>query len=203
VYPPALFGGAFVYPRYLGVALAYRFSAPDLPAGFQDNGVFPIYPPGKEAQLPVTGSPYKITLSLAKPEDGSDPYMTGRFDFAFKLVKGSDQLLTGTVKPGGEFSRDGIKLAIVDARRMVITDFVVDYGVLCIWLAGFLFLLAACLWLPVRLCLPRREMLFNWEEGKVSACSHAEGGERGHAGTFHEVLDIIAAGRPERMAAPE
>ncbi|HJV66359.1 MAG TPA: hypothetical protein VJ550_11540 [Geomonas sp.] len=193
VYPPALFGGAFVYPRYLGIALTYRFTAPDLPAGFQDNGVFPIYPPGREAQLPLGGAPYKVHLTLAKSQDGSDPYMTGSMEFVAKVVKGNDQLFTGTVKGGGELVRDGIKLAIIDARRMVVTDFVVDYGVLSIWLAGFLFTLGACLWLPVRLFLPRREMVFSWEGGGVLARSRAEGSARRHTGVFHEVLDVIAA----------
>jgi hypothetical protein len=195
VYPPSLFAGAFVYPRYLGVALRYRFLAPDLPRGYDKSDVFPLYPPGKESVVVVPDSPYKITLSLAKPEDGSDPYVTGRMDFAFKLLKGSDLLFEGSIPAGGEFVRDGVRFAIPDARRMVITDFVVDYGVLLIWGAGLIFTLAVLAWLPVRLFFPRREMLFKEGEGATLACSYAEGRIRKHAGVFHEVLDRIAAGR--------
>jgi len=199
VYPPTLFGGAFVYPRYLGVALGYRFVAPDFPRGYNNSDVFPLYPPGKESVLVVPDSPYKITLSLAKPRDGSDPYKTGRMDFAFKLLKGSDLLFEGSIPAGGEFVRDGVRLAIPEARRMVITDFVVDYGVLLIWGAGLLFTLAALAWLPVRLFFPRREMLFRGGAGVTLACSYAEGRVRKHAGVFHEVLDCIASGKSGRQ----
>ena len=192
VYPPALSQGAFVYPRYLGISLDYQFSAPELTGVLADSAAFPIYPPGREAMLPVPGSPYKIALSLAKPEDGSDPYMTGELLVNFKVLKGADVLHTGSVPKGGEFVKDGVRLSFPDARRMVITDFVVDYGVLLIWASGFLLLAAALLWLPVRLFLPRREMLFRRAVDSVRAVSHAEGGRRRHAGTFHEMLDVLA-----------
>ena len=84
---------------------------------------------------------------------------------------------------------------------MVLTDFVVDYGVLLIWGAGLLLLLAALVWLPVRLFFPRREMLFQREGDLVRACSHAEGRARGHNGTFHEVLDVLA-GKQADSSAP-
>jgi hypothetical protein len=197
VYPPNLMGGAFVYPRYLGVALRCKFIAPDLPGGFEHSDIFAIYPPGKEAQLAVKGSPYKITLSLEKSQDGSDPYMTGQLVLHFKLVKGSDLLLEGSVPNGGEFAKDGFRFAIPEARRMVLTDFVVDYGVLLIWGAGLLLLMAVFLWLPVRLLFPRREMLFQAGAGTVRACSHAEGRAREHAGVFHEVLDVLAGKHPD------
>jgi hypothetical protein len=197
VYPPNLVGGAFVYPRYLGVALNCKFTAPDLPGGFEHSDIFAIYPPGKEAQLLVKDSPYKITLSLDKPQDGSDPYMTGQLVLHFKLVKGSDLLLEGNVPKGGEFAKDGFRLVIPEARRMVLTDFVVDYGVLLIWGAGLLLLVAVFVWLPVRLFFPRREMLFQGGGGTVRACSHAEGRAREHAGVFHEVLDVLAGKQPD------
>ena len=203
VYPPALYGGAFAYPRYLGIALGYRFQAPDLPGGYEGSGVFPIYPPGKEAALAIPDSTYKITLSLAKPEDGSDPYMTGQTVFLFKLLKGADVLFTGSIPKGGEFAKDGFRLSFPEARRMVITDFVVDYGVLMIWGAGLLLLVAGCLWLPVRFFVPRREMLFDCADDGIRACSRAEGGARRHAGIFHEVLDFLAAGKSGGAAPSE
>lgn len=193
VYPPDLVGGAFVYPRYLGMALKCVFSAPDLPGGFERSDIFAIHPPGKEAMLAVADSPYKLSISLERPKDGSDPFTTGVFVMHFKLLKGPDLLFEGSVPKGGEFVRDGFHVAFPEARRMVLTDFVVDYGVLLIWSAGFLFLLGAFVWLPVRCWLPRREMLFQGEKaGVVHACSHAEGRARQHAGAFHEALDVLA-----------
>ena len=196
VYPPTLSDGAFAYPRYLGIALNYSFLAPELPGGYQNSGVFPIYPPGREATIVIPGSPYKVALTLAKPDDGSDPYMTGKLLFRVKLLKGPDVLFAGDIPQGGEFVRDGIRLSFPDARRMVITDFVVDFGVFLIWGAGCLFLLAGVVWLPVRLFFPRREMLFRGERNAVLACSHAEGRRRGHTGAFHAVLDQVAATQP-------
>lgn len=203
VYPPSRFGGMFVYPRYLGIALFYRFSAPDLPGGFAKSDVLPLYPPGKEASTEITGSPYRITLSLVKPDDGSDPYITGRMDFLFKLLKGKDVLFSGSIARGGEFARDGYKLAFPDCRRMVITDFVQDYGVLLIWAAAALLAIALSVWLPVRLFFSRREMLFRSDQDMVRACSRAEGGARMHAGAFHEALDLLEMKKNERPSHEE
>jgi hypothetical protein len=191
IYPPARFQGAFVYPRYLGVALQYRFFAPDLPGGYEKSAVLPLYPPGREASAEISGTPYRLTLALAKPEDGSDPYMTGKMHFLFTLLKGKELLQAGSLPEGGEFSRDGYKLTIPAFRRMVMTDFVKDDGVLLIWGAGFLFMAGLLLRLPVRLFFPRREMLFCPHGEMVSACSRAEGKQRAHAGVFHEALDLL------------
>lgn len=204
VYPPTIVDGAFAYPRYLGIALACRFSAPDLPSGFASNDVYPIYPPGKEAVVLITGSPYKVALSLERPQDGSDPYMTGRMSFRFKVMKGPDLVLEGSVPSGEEFAKNGIRFAIADARRMVITDFVVDFGVLLIWMAGGVFCLALLTWLPLRLLFPRREMLFRATAQGITASSHAEGRGRAHTGVFHEALDFLAARQHEsRLFAEE
>jgi hypothetical protein len=195
VYPPSLFRGVFVYPRYLGIALTYNFSAPDFPGGFEKLVILPLYPPGREASVEIAGSPYRITMNLVKPDDGSDPYSTGQMAFRFKLLKEKNVLFTGIVPTGGKSALNGYRLAIPDARRMVLTDFIGDYGVLMIWTAGILFLVAAAVWLPVRLFLPRCEMLFMLEQETVRACSRAEGRERKHAGVFHEVLDFIESKR--------
>ena len=198
VYPPARFRGAFVYPRYLGVALTCRFSAPELPGGYEKLALLPIYPPGREASTELSGTPYRLTLSLAKPDDGSDPYTTGRLVFNFKLLKGKDVLFAGSAPSGGEFSRDGYVVAFPESRRMVITDFIGDYGVLLIWSAALLFVIAASVWLPVLIFFPRREMLFRFKEGVVRACSRAEGADRRHAGVFHEALDLLEMKKHER-----
>ncbi|MBJ6727289.1 hypothetical protein [Geomesophilobacter sediminis] len=194
IYPPGLMDGAFVYPRYLGVAMEYQFSAPDLPL-FRRAVVLPLYPPGREATEELSGSPYRITYVVERPEDGSDPYATGKFNLGFKLIKGGDVVLTGRVPGGGEFVRDGYRLAIPDARRMVVTDYVRDYGVILIWWAGFLFLFGILAWLPMRLLAPRREMFFTPDGGSVRGWSRSEGRGRKHAAIFHEILDLIATPR--------
>lgn len=203
IYPPALYQGAFVYPRYLGIGLHVRFAAPDLPAGYETHSVLAIYPPGKEAAALVPDSPYQIVFSLAQPEDGSDPFMTGKMVVQFKLLKGTEVVLNGSVPGGGEFARDGYYLAVPETRRLVMTDFIRDYGVLLIWGASLLFLAALLLWLPLRIFWPRREMLFTPRTDRFLACSRAEGGERRHRGVFHETLDLLEtkgesleAGRP-------
>lgn len=195
LYPPSRYKGAFVYPRYLGVGLFIRFSAPDLPAGYETHAILSIYPPGKEASEEIPGSPYRIIISLAEPGDGSDPYMTGHMIFLFNLVKGKDVVLTGRVPSGGEFSQGGYRLSFPDSRRLVITDFIQDSGVLLIWTSAILFIVAGSIWLPVRIFFPRREMLFRLETDGIQACSHAEGRRRMHAGVFHEALDALETAR--------
>ncbi|HEY4743617.1 MAG TPA: hypothetical protein VIH45_03090 [Desulfuromonadaceae bacterium] len=196
LYPPALYGGAFVYPRYLGLALHLRFSAPDLPAGYETHCFLNSYPPGKEDSVPIPGSPYRIVFSIPEPDEGSDryiSYMAPRMTLQFKLLKGKEALFTGSAPAGGEYVREGYRLALPDIRRLVVTDFIGDYGVLFIWAAGLLFLVAGVLWLPIRLFFHRREMVFTYGPDATSACSRTEGGARKHAGIFHEALDLINA----------
>ena len=196
LYPPSRYQGAYVYPRYLGIGLFYRFAAPDLPAGYETHSILSIYPPGKEASEEIPGSPYQIMLTLAPPEDGSDPYMTGRLVFQFKLLKGKEIVATGSVPSGGEFSQGGYRLSFPDSRRLVIIDFIRDSGVLLIWGSVLFFICAGCLWLPIRIFSPRREMLFRTEPDGVRAWSRAEGNSRVHAGVFHESLDALESARP-------
>jgi hypothetical protein len=203
LYPPALFRGFFVYPRYLGIAPLVRFSAPDLPGGFETHGILHIYPPGREDRLEITGSPYSVVAGMADPGDGSDPYVSGRINFLFKLVKEKEVVLTGSVPAGGEFVRAGYRLAIPDSRRMVITDFIRDYGVLLVWSASILLLLAWCIWLPVRLLSPRREILYLLDPDMIRAFSRAEGKERRHGGIFHETLDLLEARKPVKQRFDE
>ncbi|GFE57814.1 hypothetical protein [Geobacter sp. AOG1] len=196
LYPPSLYRGYFVYPRYLGFVSVIRFSAPGMQSASEIQGALNIYPPGKEDRLEIPGTPYQIVFSMVKPDDGSDPYMTGRFTLLFTVLKGKEVLFRGNAPTGGEFVHEGFRLAIPDFRRMVITDFIQDYGVLLVWTAALLFMGAGCIWLPVRVFLPRREMVFLQEHDAVNACSRAEGRRRTHAGVFHETLDILEARRP-------
>ena len=122
--------------------------------------------------------------------------MTGKITLQFKLLKGKDVLFTGSLPGGGEFVRDGYRLSIPDIRRLVVTDYIGDYGVYFIWAAALLFAAAFSLWLPIRLFCPRREMLFRYEPDVIRAWSRAEGGARRHAGVFHEALDLVDARKP-------
>jgi hypothetical protein len=202
IYPPALYGGSFVYPRYLGLAAVLQFSAPGMPSPYERHGVLNCYPPGKEDAVLIPDSPYRIVFSIPEPAAGTDryiSYVTGKVTFQFKLLKGSEVVFSGTIPGGGEYVHDGYRLALPDVRRLVVTDFIGDYGVLFIWATFLLFIAAGCLWLPIRLLWPRREMWFVCVSGVTTACSRAEGGARRHAGVFHEALDLIDA----RKAASE
>ena len=196
LYPPSLYRSYFVYPRYLGIAAVVSFSAPETQSVYEKRSILNIYPPGKEDRLEIPGSPYLIDFSMAKPDDGSDPYMTGRVTFLFKVLKGKEVLFAGSAPTGGEFARDGYRLAIPDCRRMVITDFIQDYGVLLVWTAAILFIVAGCIWLPARSFFPRREMLFTLGGDAIQASTRAEGRKRIHAGVFNETLDLLEARRP-------
>jgi len=194
IYPPALYHGFFVYPRYLGVAPLIRFAAPDLQADFETHVILMIYPPGKEdsANIPNTG--YRIVFSMAKADDGDDPFHSGRMTLLFRILQRDKPVTSGTLAMGGEFEGDGYRLSFPEFRRVVATDLVRDHGVIPIW-AGALFFSAALLfWLPVRLFFPRREMLFMETAGVVHACSRAEGGRVRHGGVFLEALDFLDAG---------
>lgn len=200
LYPPSLYNGAFVYPRYIGLAVYIQFSAPDLPAGYEAPSFLGIYPPGKEENVLIPGSPYRIVFSIPEPEKGSDMYVSyiaGATSFQFKLLKGNELLFAGTVPGGGAVDREGFRLALPDVRRLVVADFVRDYGVFFVWAAGLLLFTAITLWIPIRLFFPRREILLRFDEGVAVACSSAEGGSRKHSGVFHEMLDMIDAKRDE------
>jgi len=171
-----------------------QLSAPELAAPAEKRAILNLYPAGKEDAAELPGG-YRCIVSLVPAEDGSDPYMTGRLTFNFKLFKGSEEKLSGRLPAGGEVAKDGYRIAFPDCRRLVITDFIKDYGVQSIWASCVLFLLAFLVWLPLRLVLPRRELLLAQHGGHLVACSRTEGRERAHAGVFHEVLDIIEAGR--------
>lgn len=201
IYPPAILRGYFVYPRYLGIAALVRVAGPDLPP-YEKHAILNIYPPGKEDRLEVPGTPYRLVFSMAEPGDGSDPFISGKIVFPFKLLKGEGEVVSGSVPLGGAESRGGYRIEVPDARRMVITDFVGDYGVLLIWGSAFLLVAAALVWFPVRLFFPRRQMLFVLDGETVHAYSRAEGGRRDHDGIFHELLDLLETGRAPKPSLP-
>lgn len=192
LYPPSRTEGFFVYPRYLGIGLLVRLSTPD-GGNYEKHSFLNIYPSGKEDSTEIPETPYRLTVSLAEPEDGKDLYVTGHMTFLFKLLKGKDLLFSGSAPVGGEFAHDGYRVAFPDFRRVVVTDFIMDYGVLMVWTALVLIIVVGIVWLPIRLFFPRREMYFvNRPEG-TRALSRAEGGARKHNGVFHELLDHLDA----------
>lgn len=194
LYPPSLFGGSFVYPRYLGLALFFRFASPDMQQPYEMESVLNVYPPGKEDSVAISGSPYRVIFSISEPGDGEDryeSYMSGRVPFQFKVVKGKDVLFSGGAPGGGEYIHDGYRLSLHDVRRLVVTDFVHDYGVYFIWAAVALYVIALFIWLPLRVLFPRGEMLFTSDADKAWACSRVEGQGRRHDGVFHEALDML------------
>lgn len=197
LYPPSIYNGAFLYPRYLGVGILMRLSAPDLQGVHEKRAVLNIYPAGKEDATDIPGSEYRIVVSLVSPDDGSDPYMTGRMAFHFKLLKGNQDLLSGSIPGGGEFVRDGYRIAFPDCRRLVITDFIRDYGVFLIWVSSLFFIAAGCIWMLLRTFFPRREMLFRPQTEGLVACSRAEGKRRSHSEVFHETLDLLESRKDE------
>ena len=202
IYPPARYQGSFVYPRFLGVALLVRLSAPGLPSVIENRAVLNLYPAGKEAPLELPGTPYRLMVTMDEPEDGTDPFVTGQMAFSFKLLKDNKVLFAGSIPGGGEFVRDGYRLAFPDFRRMVITDFIQDYGVLFIWAAGIMLGASLLVWLPIRLCFPRRELLFLRQgTDMILACSRAEGKGKGHGGVFNEALDLFDTGRAAKLAS--
>ncbi|MBJ6802753.1 hypothetical protein [Geomonas propionica] len=198
LYPPGKHRGYYLYPRYLGVAPLLRFSAPDLPGGFEQYAVLSIYPPGKEDTFQIPGSPYRFIFQMA-PGEGPDPYASGRITLQFRVLKGESQVFAGSAPLGGETSGGGYRVALPEFRRVVVTDFVQDAGVPLIWSAVALLLWSLCWFVPVRLLRPRQEILVVRHAEGVSAFSRAEGGRRAHAGRFHDLLDQlqpVAGGEP-------
>ena len=195
LYPPAFYQGVFVYPRYLSIAPLIRFSAPDLPSSFETHLILMIYPPGKEDSAEIPESNYRIVFSMAEPQDGDDPFQSGRINLLFRVLQGDKTVAAGNVPLGGEFNANGYRLSFPEFRRVVATDLVSDYGVMLIWAGMLIFCLAILVWLPLRLFFPRREMVFVAEAGFVHASSRAEGRRGKHGGMFHEALDFLASDR--------
>ncbi len=193
IYPPSFYREYFVYPRFLGIAPLIRFSAPELPAGFESFFILMLYPVGKEDSAVIPDSSYRIVFSMAEPDDGGDPFRTGRVKLHFRIMKRDVQVAAGNTPMGEEFSADGYRLSFPEFRRVVATDLVRDYGVVLIWAGAVNFCFSLVFWLPVRLFSPRCEMLFMEEGDAVDASSRSEGGRTRHGGVFHEAVDSLAS----------
>jgi len=195
IYPPARYHGSWFFPRYLGIAPLVRFSAADLPGEEEIHYLLAIYPPGKEDTAEIPASPYRLAISLVPAAEGDDSFISGRMSFAVRILKGDRQLHAGTVPLGGELRGGGCRVVFAGFRRYVATDLVRDHGVLPIWTAIVMVVLSLACWLPLRLLIPRREMLFLHNDGVVHAGSFAGGGRSRHAAVFHDALDFLAGER--------
>jgi hypothetical protein len=194
LYPPARYRHYFVYPRYLGIAPLVAFSAPDVQPAVETFYLLMIYPSGREDGVDVPGTPYRLMFTLADPGTGEDPYVTGKVALQFRLLKGKEPVLAGSVAPGNPFVEGGYRIAFSEYRHVVATDFVRDYGVMPMWTAAIFLGVSFLTWFPLRLLCPRREMLFCREPATLLAYSRAEGKGREHAGIFHDALDVLDAG---------
>jgi hypothetical protein len=191
IYPPSRSHGRFVYPRYLAVGVAAEVRAPGLAPGQISRHVLQIYPPGREEQADIPGTPFRMHVRLLQTE-GEDQFSSGRFRFFVRLSALDNDVISGEMLPGGILSAQGTSISFPDVRRIALTDMITDPGVIPIWLAGVLFIGGILLWLPVRIISPRCEILVSREGAAVRAHLYTEGNKREHLGVFNEVLDMIA-----------
>lgn len=188
IYPPGTMEGRFFYPRFLSVAPLLKVATPEgeLSEGYR---LIMLYPPGREDEV-VLGNGYRLTLAILQKDGAPDPFMAGRFDLHLKAFKGNQLLGEGELPFGGRLDAGGMSVSLLDARRFVVTDFVRDKGVFCIWLACAAAAVSLALYLPIKVLWPRREMFFADDgHGVVTACSYAEGGRQRHESLFLDLLD--------------
>jgi len=197
IYPPARYAGAYVYPRYLGIAPFLRFKAPGMEREMESYFLISIYPPGKEDFAVIPGTPYRIGLSIAPPLPEEDPFISGRMELAVRILKGDELLQAGTVPLGGRLAGKGSELSFLGLRRYVATDLVMDHGFLPVWGGVACYLLAVFICLPLRIFLPRVEMILVSRDGMTHTAFRSEefGTKRG--GLYHELLDSIEKGRSD------
>ncbi|ACM18442.1 ResB-like family cytochrome c biogenesis protein, putative [Geotalea daltonii FRC-32] len=191
VYPPGRINGIFFYPRYLGLAPLIEFTPPESGQVFSSYIKLMIYPPGKEDGVQIPRSPYRISFTIIEPMTGAEPYITGKFNLRFKVLKGNDQVSEGTLPLGGTVSRGGYTLSFPDAKKLVAVDFVKDPGLPLLWIAGLLFLGAIVAYIPIRMFAPRREIIFIQRNGSTEVFSRAEGRAAKHRGILHNMLDHL------------
>lgn len=195
VYPPRILGSGFLYPRYLSLAPLLRIDGPGfgLSEGYR---LVMLYPPGREDVIPLSGD-YQLKLVIPDLEGMTDPFVSGRFDIHFTLLKGDQLVSEGDVPFGGRFESVDLTVELRDARRYVVTDFVRDYGLFCIWIALVTALVAFILYLPLRFLWPQRFMIFSVDTEKmqiVAGCS-SEGKSRQNETLFYDLLDKICRTR--------
>lgn len=191
LYPPARVGGAFLYPRYLGVAPRVELVSSDLNQAVSDFFLLQIYPPGREDVAEIGGTPYRVHFRLVEAQSG-DPYSTGRFLFHCRVERAGTVVAEGDLPLGGTLSANGVRLGVPEARRFLVTDFVRDSGVPLIWLAMIMLPLSWLLGSALRLAGARRELLVLVAGGAPRVFSRAEGRHRLHDGVFHEALDLLS-----------
>lgn len=191
IYPPGMVGDSFLYPRYLGVAPLLRLNAPGVTEPFEGYQLIMLYPPGREDKVELING-YHAQFVILQRDGMPDPFVSGRYDLHVKLLKGDQLIAEGDIPFGGRFEADGFSVELLGSTRFVVTDLVRDYGVLFIWLASAVALLAFMLYLPLRCLCPRRVMLFfAYSEGRIVACCSSEGKRHRHEALFHDMLDRL------------
>ena len=128
LYPPGSVNGIYLYPRYLGLAPFVEFTPAEPAFAFSSYVTLMIYPPGKEDSVEVPGSPYKIVFSLVEPGTGQDPYISGKYELHFRVLKLMVPVAEGTLNMGASVRQNGSTLAFPNAKRIVVTDLVRDRG---------------------------------------------------------------------------
>lgn len=198
IYPPGIVGDRFLYPRYLGVAPLLRLTAPGVTEPFEGYQLILLYPPGREDKVELING-YRAQFVIPQNDGMPDPFVSGRYDLHVKVLKEDLVVAEGDIPFGGRFEANGFSIALLGSARFVVTDFVRDYGVFCIWLASAVALAAFLLYLPLRLFWPRRVMLFavDAESERIAADCSSEGRRRQHEALFHDLLDKIC--RNNRM----
>jgi len=191
LYPPSFFRNSFVYMRYLGMAPLVTFKAPDLSAPVSSYLILMLYPPGRNDTAEIPDTDYKVLMSLDSPLDGSDPYEKADGIFRFTIMKGKEALHSGQAMVGQAYRYGGYEISFTDPRRVVMADLVVDRGITLVWWGGVLIVVSSLFRVVIGVFSPRREMLFRVEGGNLHCRSFAEGGFAGHAGVFHEAVDIL------------
>jgi hypothetical protein len=195
IYPPGRIDGCFVYPRYLAIAPLLRISAPGPGGESEGYRLIMLYPPGREDEIALEGG-YRLKLVILQREGMPDPVAAGRFDLHVKVFRGDLLLGEGELPFGSRIEAGGLSVALLGARRFVVTDLVRDNGVLCIWGACIAALLSVVIYLPVRVLWPRREMAFsNIGQGEMRAYCFAEGSRRRHESLFLDLMDKICRNR--------
>lgn len=187
MFPPSRIGGWWYYPRYLGLAPLFSFTASDPPVSLEDYHLLTLYPPGVEDTAVIPGTPYRVVVRLAENE--VVPATAGSLHLR---VKGGDELLgSGTIAVGGALDFRGGRLRMLDIRAMVTVDFVRDAGLPCIWLGMVLGVVALTGWELVRICWPHRELQVISDATGVTGLSRAEGRTQRHDELFHGLLDQV------------
>ena len=194
IYPPGVYGGTFVYPRYLSLAPLLQVRLPNVAENIETTyRQVMIYPPGREDIVEYPGG-YRLFVSLVSGVSDVDPFIAADGMLNLRLVRDNHVVAESRVAKGSGFAANGHEVRYLGLKRFVVTDLVRDPGVPFVWGAVVAAILSLTLYLPIRLFLPKREVLFVVDGDLVKAYSRAEGRYLRHGALFHDLLDRIVHG---------